>query len=116
MSCPVWHSGLTAGQSCDLDRAQRMAMAAIAGRWEPSLSGQLRQLRLETLGPRRVKIRRTFSEQTAKDSRHRNPFVPSGARPRKGKMLKTYREQFSRTATHFNSALPYLTRLLNRDY
>ena len=115
MACPVWHSGLTTGQSRDLDRAQRMAMAAIAGRWEPSHSGQLRQLGLEALAPRRVRISRTFAERTAKDSRHMDLFVPSGARPRKGKIVKTYREQVSRTATHFNSALPYLTRLLNSD-
>jgi hypothetical protein len=115
MACPVWHSGLTTGQSRDLDRAQRMAMAAITGRWEPSHSGQLRQLGLEALAPRRVRISRTFAERTAKDSRHMDLFVPSGARPRKGKIVKTYREQVSRTATHFNSALPYLTRLLNSD-
>ena len=115
MACPVWHSGLTAGQSRDLDRAQRMAMAAIAGRWEASHSGQLRQLGLEALGPRRVKICRTFAERTAKDSRHMDMFVQSGARPRKGKLVKTFREPSSRTATHFNSPLPYLTRLLNSD-
>ena len=115
MACPVWHSGLTLGQSRDLDRAQRMAMAAIAGRWEPSHSGQLRQLGLEPLGPRRVKLCRTFAARTAKDSRHMDLFVPSGARPRKGKLVKTYREPKSRTTTHYNSALPYLTRLLNSD-
>ena len=31
---PVWHSSLTAVQSRSLDRAQRVAMAAIIGRWE----------------------------------------------------------------------------------
>ena len=35
-ACPVWHSSLTAAQSRSLDRAQRVAMAAITGRWEPS--------------------------------------------------------------------------------
>ena len=29
--CPVWHSGLTVSQSQSLDRAQRVAMAAITG-------------------------------------------------------------------------------------
>ena len=38
LACPVWHSGLTLAQSRDLDRAQRMAMAAITNRWEPSHS------------------------------------------------------------------------------
>ena len=42
--CPVWHSGLTSAQSHSLDRAQRAAMAAITGRWEPShpAAGQFR--------------------------------------------------------------------------
>ena len=115
MACPVWHSGLTLGQARDLDRAQRMAMAAIAGRWEPSHSGQLRQLGLEPLGPRRVRICRSFAERTAQDSRHMDLFVPSGARPRKGKLVKLFREPKSRTETHYNSALPYLTRLINSD-
>ena len=113
MACPVWHSGLTLGQARDLDRAQRMAMAAIAGRWDPSHSGQLSQLDLEPLGPRRVKICWTFAAHTARDSRHMDLFVPSGARPRRGKLVKTFREPKSRTAAHYNSAVPYLTRLLN---
>ena len=115
MACPVWHSGLTLGQARDLDRAQRMAMAAIAGQWEPSHSGQLRQLGLEPLGPRRMKICRTFAARTAQDSRHMDLFVPSGARPRKGKLVKVFSEPKSWTVTHYNSAVPYLTRLLNSD-
>ena len=35
-ACPVWHSSLTVSQSRSLDRAQRVAMAAITGRWEAS--------------------------------------------------------------------------------
>ena len=84
-------------------------------RWEPSHSGQLCQLGLEPLGPHMLMICRTFAEGTARDSRHMDLFVPSGARPRKGKLVKTYREPKSRTVTHYNSALPYLTRLLNSD-
>ena len=47
--CPVWHSSLTSAQSHSLDRAQRAAMAAITGRWEPSHTGQLQELGLERL-------------------------------------------------------------------
>ena len=50
-ACPVWHSGLTASQAQDLERAQRMAMAAITGRWEPSHTHQLLELGLERLRP-----------------------------------------------------------------
>ena len=114
LACPVWHSGLTVAQAQDLDRAQRVAMAAIAGRWEPSHTRQLTELSLERLGPRRVQICLTFAKRTAQNSIHRDMFVETGSHVRKGKSSKTYREKISRTATHFNSPLPYLTRLLNK--
>ena len=112
-ACPVWHSSLTAAQSQDLERAQRMAMAAITGKWEPSHTRQLLDLRLERLRPRRERLCRTFAKRTALDSRHMDLFTPTGFRPRKGKMVRTYREPRSHTQAHYNSAVPYLTRLLN---
>ena len=66
----VPRNGLTLAQSRDLDRAQRVAMAAITGRWEPSHSRQLLKLGLEPLGPRRIKLCRTFAQRTAQNSRH----------------------------------------------
>ena len=114
LACPVWHSGLTVAQAQDLDRAQRVAMAAIAGRWEPSHTRQLAELGLERLGPRRVAICRTFAKRTALNSRHMDMFTETGSLMRRRKLSKTYREKLSRTATHYNSALPYLTRLLNK--
>ena len=113
LACPVWHSGLTKAQSQALDRAQRVAMAAISGRWEPSHTTQLEELGLEKLEPRRERLCLNFAKRTAENSRHMDIFQPSGARIRKGKKIKTYRETLSRTATHMNSAVPYLTRLLN---
>ena len=113
LACPVWHSGLTIAQSQALDRAQRVAMAAITGRWEPSHTSQLDQLGLERLQPRRVRLCRTFAERTARDSRHTDLFMPTGFGERAGKHTVRYRESLSRTATHCNSAVPYLTRLLN---
>ena len=40
-ACPVWHSSLTEAQSRSLDRAQRVAMAAITGYCERSHTAQL---------------------------------------------------------------------------
>ena len=113
LACPVWSSSLTVAQSQDLDRAQRMAMAAIAGRWEPSHTRQLLELGLERLAPRRLRLCQTFAQRTARDSRHQDLFVPTGARPRQGKHVQMFRTPQTRTVTHYNSALPYLTRLLN---
>ena len=108
--CPVWHSGLTSAQSHSLDRAQRVAMAAITGRWEPSHTRQLAELGLERLSARRTRICKTFSQRTATNSRHMDMFTPVTSARRIG----TYREIFCRTDTYYKSALPYLTRLLNQ--
>ena len=54
---PLWHSSLTVAQSRSLARAQRVAMAAITGRWHPSHSEQLQELALEPLDPRRTRSR-----------------------------------------------------------
>ena len=90
-----------------------MAMAAIAGRWEPSHSRQLLELGLERLAPRRQKLCEVWAQRTARDSRHQDLFVPSGARTRQGKHVQLFRTPQTRTDTYYKSALPYLTRLLN---
>ena len=90
-----------------------MAMAAIAGRWEPSHSRQLLELGLERLAPRRQRLCAVWAQKTAQDSRHQDLFIPSGARPRPGKHAQLYRTPQTRTDTYYKSALPYLTRLLN---
>jgi hypothetical protein len=115
MAAPIWHSSITEAQSRALSRVQRVAMAAITGRWDPSHSGQLRRLGLEPLPERRDRLCKRFAKRTATKSRHQDLFQLAeytrpgrGARPR-----PLYREQPARTAAYYNSALPYLTRLLN---
>ena len=92
------------------DRAQRTAMAAITGRWQPSHTRQMDDLRLERLSARRTRICKTFAERTASNSRHMDMFTPVHSARRQG----TYREIFARTGTCYKSAFPYLTRLLNQ--
>ena len=111
-NCPVWHSGLTSAQSRALSRAQRVAMAAIAGRWAPSHTFQLQELGLQSLEPRREAICRRFAQRTATDSRHQDLFTPVQNIPRQGNKVM-YRQVKTRTETYYKSALPYLTRLLN---
>ena len=115
---PLWHSSLTVAQARALARAQRVAMAAITGRWHPSHSQQIEELSLEPLDTRRTRLCRRFAERTATRSRHTNMFTPAGAgvtvtTRRAGRSL--YREPLCRTATYYRSAVPYLTRLLNSD-
>ena len=70
--CLVWHSRLTTAQSRSLDRAQRIAMAAITGRWEASHTLQLQNLALERLSVRRENICKRFALRTATLSRHQD--------------------------------------------
>ena len=114
-SCPVWHSSISEAQSRSLSRAQRVAMAAITGRWAESHTEQLVDLGLEHLHLRREQICRTFAHRTATNSRHMDMFIPSHSVPRQGKQLWKYREVKARTSAYFNSAIPYLTRLLNKN-
>ena len=113
-ACPVWHSSLTVSQARSLDRAQRVAMATITGRWEASHTLQLQQLDLEKLGPRRERICRLFASRTATNSRHQDLFSPLTSVTRRGVSGLFYHEITTRTSTYHNSALPYLTRLLNQ--
>ena len=114
---PLWHSSLTVAQSRALARSQRVAMAAITGRWHPSHSEQLTELSLEPLNTRRTRLCRRFAGRTATRSRHQDmfPLVAAGltvTTRRTGRRL--YREPLCRTASYRRSAVPYLTRLLNQ--
>ena len=111
--CPVWHSSLTIAQSRSLDRAQRIAMAAITGRWEASHTLQLQNLALERLSVRRENICKRFALRTATLSRHQELFQPLTSITRRGKSGTKYHEISTRTSSYHKSALPYLTRLLN---
>ena len=90
-------------------------MAAITGRWSESHTEQLEDLGLEQLHLRREKLCKTFAHRTATNSRHMDMFVPTHSVMRKGKQVCKYREAKARTSAYFKSALPYLTRLLNKD-
>ena len=112
-ACPVWHSGLTVAQSRSLDRAQRVAMAAITGRWVRSHTAQLRELGLERLELRRQRICERFGERTATNSRHQDMFRINPNNRTRGGQNRRYIEINTRTAMYHKSALPYLTRQLN---
>jgi hypothetical protein len=112
-ACPVWHSSLTVAQSRSLDRAQRVAMAAITGRWVRSHTAQLRELGLERLELRRQRICERFGQRTATNSRHQDMFRINPNNRTRGGQNRGYIEINARTASYHKSALPYLTRQLN---
>ena len=111
---PRMHSSITLAQSRSLERSQRVAMAAIAGHWAPSLTDQLAELGLERLSSRRNTLCTRFAVATATKSRHMDIFTPAHTNSlRPGKRSLKYRVPWARTAAYRKSAVPYLTRLLN---
>ena len=116
MAAPVWHSGLTLAQRKSLERCQRVAMAAIVGNWAPSLTEQMSELGLKRLTDRRERLCAKFAVATATKSRHKDIFtVAEVNHPRPGKLSLRYREPRARTAAYRRSAVPYMTRLLNKQ-
>ena len=114
-ACPVWHSSINKAQKQSLERSQRVAMAAIVGFWEPSMTQQLQALGLERLESRRTNNSHRFAASTATRSCHSDIFrLGSEAPERKAKHSLKYREPWARTAVYRKSAVPYLTRLLNQ--
>ena len=111
MVCPVWHSSITLAQSKSPERCQRVAMAAIAGLWAPSLTDQLAELSLQRLSSRRDTLCPRLAVATATRSRHKDIFP---LRP--GKHSLKYRGPWARTAAYRKSTVPYLTRLLKASY
>ena len=116
MAAPVWSSSLTLAQRKSLERCQRVAMATIVGYWAASLTQQLDELGLERLDARRERLCARFAVDTATKSRHKEIFtVAQVNHPRMCKQTVKYREPRARTAAYRMSAVPYLTRLLNRQ-
>ena len=111
-ACPEWHSSFTVAQSRLLDRAQRVAMAAITGWWELSHTLQLLELGLDRLGPRRDLICERFAERTAWNSRHQDLFTPIGTNT--GAQGTRYAELRARSGTYCKLTQPYLTWLFNQ--
>jgi hypothetical protein len=112
---PLWHSSITVAQSRALARAQRVAMAAITGRCHPSHTSQLEELALEPLDTRRTRLCERFAVRTATKSRHTDLFsLAAGVRTSRSSTRGVYREPLCRTGSYYRSAVPYLTRLMNK--
>ena len=88
----VWHSSLTVAQSRSLERAHRVAMAAITVRWERSHTAKLIELGLERLELRRQRIFKRFGKRTARDSRHQDMFKINSSNRTRGEKNNKYIE------------------------
>jgi hypothetical protein len=114
-AAPAFHGALTAKQSNELEMVQQKAFAIILGdRYKSSnrYSNALALLGQDTLSSRRLKLCENFSQNCVKSDKHADLF-PRNEGP-KTRHSKTFIEPKCKTSRYYNSAVPYLTRLLNK--
>ena len=113
LAVPVWHSGLTARQSADIERVQRVAVSIVLGETDFNYDSSCALLGLKPLHIRRQELCERFSVKTASPlSRHSNLFqIQTSCYNTRN---SSYREHLCHTTRFYKSALPFLTRTLNQ--
>ena len=113
-SVPLWHSGLSISDSDKLERVQKMAFSIILGSRYKSYKNALTILNEISLQDRRLKLCLKFARKCAKNPLHSDLFQKLNNRRPKTRSKLIFNEKFCRTKRYFNSAVPFLTRLLNK--
>ena len=116
-SAPVWHSSLTKENSDDLERIQKCAVRVILGKQHTSYENSLEILNLKKLTERREYLSLTFTKRSLKNCKIKHIF-PFRKELRSQTRRKTERFEVKRANTERlkMSAIPYMQRLLNRNY
>ena len=70
LAVPVWHSGITVEQSQQIERVQKLSLAAILGSKYTKYSEVLQILKLDSLSDRRIKICSKFIMKNMKVKSH----------------------------------------------
>ena len=109
----VWHPGLTSEDKIKIERVQKSALCIILGQDYTSYKSALKELQLESLHARRIKLCRKFAIKTQKHPKFSKWFKPyNKTKVTRGKPLKFF-EVYYRTERFRKSPLNYLTNILN---
>ena len=108
LAVPAWSPGLTVGNSNQIERVQKAALAIIMGETYSSYSNALHILDMETLVDRRTALCLSFAKKAYKSEKFREWFTESETDIQLAEVTV-------RTARYWKSPLPYLTDLLNNE-
>ena len=111
---PVFSCALTKEQSSKLESVQKKAFAVILGKEYQTYESALQTLNQDRLDTRRAELAYKFALKCSKSTKHsamfpRNPFYRENMRN-----SKPFLEFQCHTSRYFNSAIPALSRLLNK--
>ena len=113
-AAPVFHGALTQQQSDDLEMIQKKAFAIILGLNYKSYNNALTVLSQDKLSARRLKLCENFAVKCVKSERHADIFPLRDKKSHSTRFTKPFCEPKCKTSRYYNSAVPYLTRLLNK--
>jgi hypothetical protein len=108
LAVPVWHSGLTAKQTRDIERVQKTALIIILGTNFMNYEVACTLLGIEPLAYRRETLCLNFAEKDVK--KDNSLFNKSEVNTRNKNLVI---EPKCNTKRFRNSSIPYLSRLLN---
>ena len=109
---PVWHSAITGQQRLELERVQKSTFSIILGDQYRSYTSALKQLNMDTLQARRVKLCKKFAKKASKSTKFSQWFKIKN-NSFNTRQNKKYCQVFSRTVRYEKSPIPYLTNILN---
>ena len=116
-SAVVWHSSLKKKNRNDLERVQKAATRVIMGKHFTNYKNALKELNLQTLENRREMLCLKFAKNCLKNEKVKNlfPFKKSEHRMKK-RNQNMFEIKRNRTERLQESALPYMRKLLNKEY
>ena len=111
-TAPVWTGALTKKNSRDIERVQKNAYRIIYGKNYSSYSDTLDEAGESTLNERRDYLSLKFAKKFLKTNVFNNWFQ----RGMTTRNTKYFSEPKARTKRYKNSPIPYMIRLLNKQY
>ena len=113
-AAPAFHGALTNQQSDDLEMVQKKAFAIILGKGYKSYNNALKVLGQEKLHARRLKLCENFAVKCTKNPRHADMFELKTRNNNFTRQKQKFIEPKCKTDRYYKSAVPFLTRLLNK--
>ena len=108
---PAWNSGIGNGESDQVERVQKSALAVIYR--NRSYTNNLEKSKLQTLKNRREDISKKFAIKTAQNPKFAHWFVKKSNPKNTRQLNKKYKDPVFRCDRFRRSPIPYLTSLLN---
>ena len=113
-AAPAFHGALTVQLSHDIEMLQKKAFGIILGSAYGSYSNALRTLKQDQLQTRRLMLCTKFAKKCTEHPRHSDLFEPNPRYSVNPRNKNKFITPICRTSRYYKSAVPFLTRILNK--